>query len=88
MRYKWLNCDFPIFNRRVKKCERCAAPIPDELLYTPQQIEASNAEFEKNKAQVAKLKRNIGVPGGYGGDSGGGDWGGGDCGGDGGGGCD
>jgi len=87
MRYRCPNCDFPIFNRRVKRCESCAADLPQELLYSAQQIETIDAEFEKNKAQVDRMKRNMGVPGGSGGDAGGGDWGGG-CSGDGGGGCD
>jgi uncharacterized membrane protein YgcG len=61
-------------------------PLPEELLYSEKQIESINAEFEKNKAQVARFKSNIGVVG-TGGDSGGGDFsngggcdGGGDCG--------
>jgi uncharacterized membrane protein len=61
--------------------------LPQELLYSEQQIESIDAEFEKNKAQVDRMKRNSGVPSMGGGDGGGGDWGG-SCGGDGGGGCD
>ena len=86
MKYKCPSCDFPVFNRRVKKCERCHAHLPEELLYSAQQIERIDAEFEKNKAQLAKFKNRLGVDGG-GGDSGGGDFSGGGCGGDGGGDC-
>ncbi len=86
MRYRCPSCDFPIFNRRVKRCESCGADLPQELLYSEQQIESIDAEFEKNKAQVDRMKRNSGVSSSDGGD-GGGDWGG-SCGGDGGGGCD
>ncbi|MFH2134865.1 MAG: hypothetical protein ABII81_06750 [Pseudomonadota bacterium] len=87
MRYRCPACDFPIFNRRVPRCESCGADLPQALLYSEQQIASIDAEFDKNKAQVDRLKRNMGVPGTSGGDSGGGDWGG-SCGGDGGGGCD
>lgn len=90
MRYRCPSCCFPVFNRRVKHCESCAQPLPQEMLYSAEQVEAIDAEFEKNKAQVARMRRNMGVTGsggdGGGGDSGGGDWG--SCGGDGGGGCD
>ncbi len=85
MRYRCPSCNFPIFNRRVKRCESCGADLPQALLYSTQQVEAIDAEFEKNKAQVDKMKRSMGVPGAGGGD-GGGDRDG-NCGGDGGG-CD
>lgn len=86
MRYRCPDCNFPVFNRRVSKCESCGAPLPAEMLYTKEQAEAIDAEFERNKTQVARHRRNMGVAGGgdgYGGDGG---WGG-DCGGDGGGDC-
>jgi uncharacterized membrane protein len=86
MKYKCPHCNFPIFNRRVKNCESCHALLPAEFLYSKEQIEAIDAEFEKNKAQVARLRRNIGVTGSSG-DSGSGDGGFGNCGGDGGGDC-
>jgi uncharacterized membrane protein len=85
MRYRCPACDFPIYNRRVKRCESCGAELPQALLYSERQIASIDAEFEKNKTQVDRMKRNMGVPGASGGD-GGGDWGG-SCGGDGGG-CD
>lgn len=90
MRYRCPSCNFPVFNRRVQKCESCAEPLPQDMLYTAEQAETIDAEFEKNKAQVARMRRNMGVngsgsDGGGGGDFGGGDWG--SCGGDGGG-CD
>ena len=86
MRYRCPSCNFPIFNRRVKRCESCGADLPQSLLYSEEQIASIDAEFEKNKAQVDRMKRNMGVPGSVGGDVSGGDWGG-SCGGDGGG-CD
>ncbi|MBU1213948.1 MAG: hypothetical protein KKA63_01795 [Gammaproteobacteria bacterium] len=86
MRYRCAACDFPIFNRRVKRCESCGEALPEELLYSARQIASIDAEFEKNKAQVDRMKRSLGANGGVGGDTGGGDFGG-SCGGDGGG-CD
>lgn len=50
-------------------------PLPEELLYSKKQIEAVDAEFEKNRAQVARLRKNMGVTGGNAGDTGGGDCG-------------
>ena len=85
MRYKCPNCNFPVFNRRVAKCESCKEPLPQEMLYSEKQVGEIDAEFEKNKAQVARLRKNMGLGGDGGGSSGGGDFGGG-C--DGGGGCD
>lgn len=86
MRYQCPNCNFPVFNRRVVKCESCKEPLPQEMLYSKEQAEAIDAEFEKNKAQVARHRRNMGLGG-----DGGGSVGGGDrvdsCGGDGGGDC-
>lgn len=86
MRYRCPSCNFLIFNRRVTRCESCGAALPQALLYSAQQIESIDAEFEKNKAQVDRMKRNMGVPSTGGSDGRGGDWGG-SCGGDGGG-CD
>jgi hypothetical protein len=88
MKYLCPGCNFTIFNRRVKKCESCGAPLPPELLYTDEQIESIDAEFEKNKRNVARLRSNMGLGGSGGadggsiggGDMGCGDGGGGDCG--------
>lgn len=86
MKYKCPNCRFPIFNRRIKKCESCGTPLPDELLYTDEQIASIDAEFETNKRKIAQLRRNLGLGGGVadGGTAGGADFG---CSGDGGGDC-
>lgn len=86
MKYQCPNCNFAIFNRRIKKCESCGTPLPPELLYTDEQIASIDAEFESNKRKVAQLQRNLGLGGGtadggsVGGSDGCGSDGGGDCG--------
>ncbi len=85
MKYVCPSCNFPVFNRRVKNCEKCNALLPDELLYSAKQVEDIDAEFEKNKAKVDGFRTSIGDTGGGGGAGGGfdgGDWGGCDGGGD------
>ena len=89
MRYKCPSCGFSVFNRRVANCESCHAPLPAEFLYSKEQVEAIDAEIERNKKKAANFKRSMGVSGGGDGggayfDSGGGSGcdggGGGDCG--------
>ena len=62
-------CGFAIFNRRVAKCESCSAALPAELLFTPQQITAIDAEHERNE----KIRQTFEHKGGTRGDSEGGD---------------
>jgi len=75
-------CDFPIFNRRVAKCERCGGQLPAELLFTPEQMAKLDAQYEQSRKAREEQARKAGS---Y--DLGGGDFGGFDSGGDGGG-CD
>lgn len=87
MKYKCPNCNFPVFNRRVTKCESCHEPLPQELLYSKKQMESIDAEFERNKAQAERFKRSMGVPCSGGENAVGGDFSGGGCDGGGGGDC-
>lgn len=90
--YRCPACGFQIYNRRVRTCESCKTELPQELLLSPGEVAALDAQFEKSKAErEARLKkeRRGGDGGSYGGEA---TWGssdgGGDCGGDGGGGGD
>lgn len=44
-------CGFRIFNRRVAKCEKCAAALPAELRYSEDEIAALDADHEKSAAE-------------------------------------
>ena len=41
-------CQRPLYNRRLKKCGFCDAPIPEELRFTPEEI----AELDRRTAEV------------------------------------
>ena len=57
-KFKCPACGFQIFNRRVPKCERCGSALPPELLYSPEQLAALDAELKKN--QEAKKRKHPG----------------------------
>jgi len=91
-RFRCPACNFPVFNRRVARCESCAAELPASLLFTTPQLAVVDAEHARNEKARAELARGArprrGSDGGsvdfdFGGDDGGG---GSDGGGDGGGG--
>lgn len=53
-------CNQTIFNRRHPVCERCGAAIPQELLYTKEQLEAhaeDSARIEKNRKERLERKQ-------------------------------
>jgi DNA-directed RNA polymerase subunit RPC12/RpoP len=81
IKYRCPSCGFQIFNRRFPKCESCGATLPSELLFTPEEIAALDAEHEKSRrereARARKAKRGRAD---YGGEGFGGSW---DSGGDG-----
>lgn len=59
-RFRCPACGFVVYNRRVAKCESCSALLPAELRYTPEELQASEAEHEGNEAirrQVAREAR-------------------------------
>jgi hypothetical protein len=84
VKYRCPSCAFPIFNRRVPKCESCGVTLPSELLFSREQIAALDAEHEKTRLERESRARRGNS--GFGGGSFGNSW---DMGGDGdGGGCD
>lgn len=60
VKYRCPSCGFQIFNRRVQKCESCGGKLPQELLFSPQQIAALDAEHERSKKEREARARGIG----------------------------
>lgn len=86
--YRCPACAFRVFNRRLKRCEKCGAALPAELQYSAQELARLEADRRENEASLERTreKRDVaygdstgGFSGDFGGDFGGGD--GGDCGG-------
>ena len=92
-RYRCPACNFPVFNRRVARCESCAAALPAGLLFTDAQIAGIDAEHARNEQMRAELAKSseqrrssdgadfsfdLGSGDAVGDDGGGGDGGGGD----------
>lgn len=48
-RFKCPVCDFTVFNRRAAKCESCAAALPNELRFTPEELKFIDAEHASNE---------------------------------------
>lgn len=42
-------CGFQIFNRRIAKCEACGSQLPNELLFTPEEVAKLDAQYEQNR---------------------------------------
>jgi hypothetical protein len=55
--YRCPACGFGVFNRRYPKCERCAAPLPAALLYSPEEIERLDAEAAASAERTAANAR-------------------------------
>jgi hypothetical protein len=81
-------CGFQIFNRRVPKCEACEVTLPEELLFSAEEIAALDAQFERGKKDREEQKRKIRRTNDFTGSLGGVDGSGGFDGGGDGGGCD
>ncbi|MBC7984545.1 MAG: hypothetical protein H7Y02_11895 [Candidatus Obscuribacterales bacterium] len=68
-RYACPACNFTIYNRRTTRCESCGAELPSELLFTPEQKTALDAEYERNrKAREAEKRRQRESSSSYGGE--------------------
>lgn len=53
MKFVCPSCESPIYNRRLKVCEFCSAPIPTKLLYSEEEID------NLNQQQAGSLKRGF-----------------------------
>jgi len=54
MSHKCPSCQRVLYNRRLKACGFCGAPIPEELRFTPEEIAALDrkmAELEEQRRQ-------------------------------------
>ncbi len=61
-RFKCPACGFAIFNRRLPRCERCQASLPDSMLFSEHDIERINREAvenEKKRREIAKELEQI-----------------------------
>lgn len=56
-RFRCPACSFPVFNRRVARCESCAAELPASLLFTTPQLAILDAEHARNEKARADLAR-------------------------------
>jgi len=64
MKFVCPSCDRPIYNRRIKQCEFCSATIPDDLLYSEEEVDNLNKQQEdshKKRANVSDNSSDIGV---------------------------
>lgn len=56
-RFRCPACGFQIFNRRVAKCEGCGGQLPEELLYTPEEVARLDAHYEQTRTQREEQMR-------------------------------
>jgi len=56
-RFRCPSCGFPVFNRRVAKCESCSAALPNELRHTSEELKSIEAEHESNEKIRQQLVR-------------------------------
>ena len=57
LRFRCPTCGFAVFNRRVAKCESCAAMLPTNFLFTPADLAFIDAEHERNEKVRKDLAR-------------------------------
>jgi len=53
-RFRCPACGFPIHNRAYPKCERCAQPLPAELLYSRDEIQESWKVMQARREEIAR----------------------------------
>lgn len=56
-RFKCPACGFAVFNRRVARCESCAAALPPDLLFSPEQVSFLATEHRRNDKARENLAR-------------------------------
>jgi predicted ATP-dependent serine protease len=56
-RFRCPACGFAVYNRRVSKCESCSATLPNELLFTSEELRSIEAEHESNEKIRQQLAR-------------------------------
>jgi hypothetical protein len=54
--FKCPACGFRIFNRRLKRCEKCSAALPAEFQYTANELAKIEAERSENEASVRRMR--------------------------------
>lgn len=57
IRFRCPACSFSAFNRRVVRCESCAAELPASLLFTAPQLAVLDAEHARNEKARVDLAR-------------------------------
>jgi len=53
MSYRCPSCQRELYNRRLKACGFCGAPIPEELRFTPEEI----AKLDRETAELEEKRR-------------------------------
>ena len=56
-RFRCPACGFAVFNRRVSRCESCAAELPIECRLTPREVTHMDADHARNEAARAEIRR-------------------------------
>lgn len=58
MDYKCPSCGKMVFNRRLENCEFCNAPLPKEIVYTPEERERIDREI---RDEIVKNREDEGI---------------------------
>ena len=61
-RFQCPHCGFAVFNRRVAKCESCAATLPTDFLFTAKELsilDTENPRNEKIRSDLAREAREL-----------------------------
>lgn len=56
-RFQCPKCNRPIMNRRNKQCLYCGATLPENLLFTPAEIEIEQRKLEEANRQHSAFQK-------------------------------
>lgn len=58
-RWRCPACDFPVYNRRLRRCERCGLDLPESVGYSPAElamIAAEEARIERIRLELERAR--------------------------------
>ncbi|MGO9535599.1 MAG: hypothetical protein ACLPYM_00630 [Limisphaerales bacterium] len=59
MEFRCPYCNAPIYSRKNKICGVCEKPLPEELLFSDEQIAALKKEMEEEEKRTKEFKQQI-----------------------------